>query len=185
MLLTVYLTQDNHTLHPHILSLLPLSAQELPFPPMMRTDSDCQKFEVLGNVTLNNEQSVAVTSNSGLKTINIDDFSALYIKHQSVAFPTNSLVAICGVSGSGKSTFVNHCLIPWLTSNAKELGIKRIDNLGQKNATRTVTSNVGSLLGINDKIAQLFVKKSGLGKGNFLINSSEGKCSLCGGSFLH
>lgn len=145
------------------------------------TDNDCQKFEVLGSVASNNEQAVMVTPNSGLKTIKIDDFSALYIKHQSVAFPTNSLVVICGVSGSGKSTFVNHCLIPWLTSNAKELGIKRIDNLGQKNATRTVTSNVGSLLGINDKIAQLFVKESGLGKGNFLINSSEGKCSLCGG----
>ena len=50
-----------------------------------------------------------------------------------------------------------------------------------KNATRTAISNVGSLLGINDKIAQLYAKASGIRKGNFMINSNEGKCPVCGG----
>ena len=145
------------------------------------TENDYQKFGVLKDNTLSNVPAVTIGLNSKSKIIHIDDFSALYIKHQSVAFPTECLIAVCGVSGSGKSTFVNYCLIPYLTDNAKELGIKRIENLGQKNATRTVTSNVGSLLGINDKIAQLYTKISGLNKGNFMINSTEGKCPMCGG----
>lgn len=145
------------------------------------TDRDCKKFGVLSNITTNNESAVLIPSAPKSKTICMDDFSALYIKHQSVAFPINNLIAVCGVSGSGKSTFVNHCLIPYLNDNGKELGIKHIENLGQKNAARTVASNVGSLLGINDKIAQLYAKESGLGKGNFMINSTEGKCQVCGG----
>lgn len=145
------------------------------------TDKDCKKFGVLSNITANNEPAVIIPVDSKSKTIRMDDFSALYIKHQSVAFPMNNLIAICGVSGSGKSTFVNRCLVPYLNDNGKKLGIKHIENLGQKNATRTVKSNVGSLLGINDKIAQLYAKASGLGKGNFMINSNEGKCPVCGG----
>ena len=145
------------------------------------SDRNYKKFSILSNITTNNEPAVIISSDFKSKTIHMEDFSALYIKHQSVAFPMNNLIVICGVSGSGKSTFVNHCLIPYLSANGKKLGIKHIENLGQKNAARTVTSNVGSLLEINDKIAQLYAKTSGLGQGNFMINSSEGKCPVCGG----
>lgn len=145
------------------------------------TDTDCKKFDVLSNITTNNNPAVIIPPDSKTKIIRMDDFSALYIKHQSVAFPMNNLIAVCGVSGSGKSTFVNHCLMPYLNDNGKKLGIKHIENLGQKNATRTAISNVGSLLGINDKIAQLYAKASGIRKGNFMINSNEGKCPVCGG----
>ena len=145
------------------------------------TEDNCHKFGVLKNDSSSNMLTVAISPNSKSKIIHIDDVSALYIKHQSVAFPTECLIAVCGVSGSGKSTFINYCLIPYLTDNMKELGIKRVENLGQKNATRTVTSNVGSLLGINDKIARLYSKTSGLNTGNFMINSIEGKCPMCGG----
>ena len=135
----------------------------------------------MSNITTNNNPAVIIPPDSKTKIIRMDDFSALYIKHQSVAFPMNNLIAVCGVSGSGKSTFVNHCLMPYLNDNGKKLGIKHIENLGQKNATRTAISNVGSLLGINDKIAQLYAKASGIRKGNFMINSNEGKCPVCGG----
>lgn len=148
------------------------------------TENDCKKFGVLRNSASTNAPVIKLTSNSNSQTIHIDDFSALYIKHQSVSFPTNSLIAVCGVSGSGKSTFVNYCLIPYLNDNAKTLGIKHIDNFGQKNATRSATSNVGSLLGINEKIAQLYAKASGLSKGNFMINTTEGKCPVCNGKGL-
>lgn len=113
--------------------------------------------------------------------IRMNDFSALYINHQSVELPTNSLITVCGVSGSGKSTFVNYCLIPFLRNNTEELKINRIENLGQKNAAKTSMSNVGSLLGINEKIADLFKAQSGIDRRNFMINSAEGKCPMCMG----
>lgn len=120
------------------------------------------------------------------KIINIQDFSAIYIHNQSVSFPINSMISICGVSGSGKSTFVRCCLIPYILKHAKELGIKKVDNLSQKNVARTTASNVGSILGINDKIAQLFAKSaevnSRYNKSCFMINSVEGKCPICEGT---
>ena len=140
---------------------------------------DSKNFGVLSKTNIEPQINTNLCAENQI--IHINDFSALYIKHQSVAFPTNSLIAVCGVSGSGKSTFVNYCLIPYLTDNAIALGIKRIENLGQKNATRTSTSNVGSLLGVNDKIAQLFAKASDLSKRDFMLNATEGKCPVCNG----
>lgn len=123
------------------------------------------------------------TSTVTSKNICMKDFSALYIKHQSVSFPMNSLVAICGVSGSGKSTFIRSCLIPYLEENKENLQITQIENLGQKNASRSTASNVGSLLNLNVPIAKAFEKQSGLSYRHFLLGSTstDGKCPECGG----
>lgn len=143
------------------------------------TNNDHKKFGILRKTSYASQINTNPCAEN--KMIHIHDFSALYIKHQSVAFPKDSLIAVCGVSGSGKSTFVNYCLIPYLSSNSAALGIKRIENLGQKNATRTSTSNVGSLLGVNDRVSQLFAKTSGLNKRDFMLNAAEGKCPVCNG----
>ena len=146
---------------------------------LLKDISGCENFEVLSKPDTNKYKNKDKLIQN--RFIQIDDFSSLYIKHQSVSFPTNRLITICGVSGSGKSTFINFCLIPYITQNLMTLGINKVENLGQKNATRTSTSNVGSLLGINDKIAQLFAKASGFNKRNFMLNANEGKCTECNG----
>lgn len=122
-----------------------------------------------------------VLNNQETSWINMNDFSALYIKHQSVHIPQNSLVSICGVSGSGKTTFVNQCFSPYILQNAKKLSITKIENLGQKNSVRSTVSNVGSLLNINEKVAQLFAGHTSFSKSCFMVNSQEGKCPMCRG----
>ena len=70
------------------------------------TNNDHKKFGILRKTSYASQINTNPCAEN--KMIHIHDFSALYIKHQSVAFPKDSLIAVCGVSGSGKSTFVNY-----------------------------------------------------------------------------
>ena len=122
--------------------------------------------------------TVASPSNSVIK---LNNFSANTIVKQSVQFPLNAIVSVCGVSGSGKSTFVRECLIPMLSENSKRYGINKIENLGQSNSIRSSASSVGSLLGVNDEIAKIFAGTSDMEKSCFMLHSKNGKCLLCEG----
>jgi excinuclease ABC subunit A len=115
------------------------------------------------------------------RMIKLADFSANTIKHQSAEFPYNAITAVCGVSGSGKSTFVRECLIPILSKDTKKYRINKIENLGQNNSIRSSISTVGSLLGINEEIAKMFFDVSGMEKSCFMQHSKMGKCSYCEG----
>lgn len=116
------------------------------------------------------------------KMIVFENISANNIHNQTVQMPLYKLIAICGVSGSGKSSFVNKVLIPKIKEDPKAFKVKGIENLGQKNGVKSTVSNVGSLLDINDKIAKLFVGiQKELNQSCFMINSKEGKCPICEG----
>lgn len=107
--------------------------------------------------------------------LNFEHLCINNLKDISVSLPLKNLICICGVSGSGKSTFVNSALLPRL----KQESIL-VENLGQRNSIRSIVSNVGSILNLSDKIANIFYKlNTKIDKSSYLLNSKKGKCSSC------
>lgn len=105
------------------------------------------------------------------------------LKNVSVMFPRNSFTAVCGVSGSGKSTFIKQAVYKVIRRNPQKYGFKQIDYLGQENKVTNKRSTLASLIQIGEHIAKLYEKASNgkLKKNNFLLGSIEGKCPNCNG----
>lgn len=105
------------------------------------------------------------------------------LKNVSVRFPKNSFTVVCGVSGSGKSTFVRRAVLASVESNPISYGFDDVEYLGQENKVTTSISTVLSLTKMGDYIAKLYEKSSGsrLKKNCFMLGSLDGKCRFCGG----
>lgn len=105
------------------------------------------------------------------------------LKNVSVKFPRNSFTTVCGVSGSGKSTFIKQAVYNVIRRNPQKYGFKQIDYLGQENKAVNKRSTLASLIQVGEHIAKLYEKASNktIKKNNFLIGSVEGKCPNCNG----
>lgn len=104
------------------------------------------------------------------------------LKNISVKFPKEAFTTICGISGSGKSTFIKNAVIPSIEKNPQEYGFEKLIYLSQEGKVATTLSNVATLLDISTYIAQLYEKKSKIKKSSFLLSSKDGKCKYCGGT---
>ncbi|MBM0636789.1 excinuclease ABC subunit UvrA [Campylobacter sp. VicNov18] len=131
-----------------------------------------------------------------LKNININN-----IKNLNVKFPLQNLVAITGVSGSGKSSLILQTLLPFAqeelnrTKKVKKLGgvqiqgLEKLDKviyLDQSPIGRTPRSNPATYTGAMDEIRNLFAatkeaKMRGYKAGRFSFNVKGGRCEKCSG----
>lgn len=122
------------------------------------------------------------------------------LKKINVDIPLGLFVCVTGVSGSGKSSLINHILYKYL---AKELnrakfkkgkvasitGIENLDkviNIDQSPIGRTPRSNPATYTGLFDLIRDLFAetpeaKMRGFKKGRFSFNVKGGRCEACSG----
>ncbi|HEX2583310.1 MAG TPA: excinuclease ABC subunit UvrA, partial [Chlamydiales bacterium] len=122
------------------------------------------------------------------------------LKNIDVKVPLGGLVAVAGVSGSGKSSLISDILVPALVNRLhqgklavgahKEIrGLEELDKVIAVDQTpigRTPRSNAATYIKLFDDIRDLFAelpeaKLRGFTTGHFSFNVKEGSCSYCSG----
>ncbi|MBO8436614.1 MAG: excinuclease ABC subunit UvrA, partial [Spirochaetes bacterium] len=134
------------------------------------------------------------------KKISITGCSKNNLKSISVDIPLGELVVITGVSGSGKSTFLNEILLPavqrrlqkksdtydgYQTLNGTEY-IDKVISIDQSPIGRTPRSNPATYVDLFTPIRELFsqmpeAKARGYSAGRFSFNVPGGRCENCSG----
>ncbi|MCU0519297.1 MAG: ATP-binding cassette domain-containing protein [Anaerolineae bacterium] len=104
-----------------------------------------------------------------------------------VGIPLERLTVISGVSGSGKSTFVEDVLAASLLGNAP-VGCDRIEGpplkavmVDQSPIGRNPRSNPATYTKLSDIVRDLFAEATGLSASHFSFNRPEGACPACQG----
>ncbi len=122
------------------------------------------------------------------------------LKNLNASIPLETLVAVTGVSGSGKSSLIMQTLVPVLESyfnrgyavgahltnlqGAEQL--KSVVSVDQKPIGRTSRSNPATYIGIFNDIRSIFAglpesKAKGYEMGHFSFNVAGGRCEECKG----
>ncbi len=122
------------------------------------------------------------------------------LKNIDVKVPVGVITAVTGVSGSGKSSFVNEIVYPLLANThngakhklgnyEKAVGVDYFDKviaIDQSPIGRTPRSNPATYTGVFNAIRELFAatpdaKERGYKAGRFSFNISGGRCEHCFG----
>ncbi|MBU3916301.1 excinuclease ABC subunit UvrA, partial [bacterium] len=133
-------------------------------------------------------------------SIRIEKAAVNNLKNINVEFPLGTLSCVTGVSGSGKSSLVNECLLKGVQKElgnsrilpgkySKILGTEKIDkiiNIDQSPIGRTSRSNPATYTGFFDGIRKIFsvlpeAKIRGYTQGRFSFNVKGGRCEACQG----
>lgn len=166
-------------------------------------DIEKSKASITGGF-LSKRKAIAIPNNRRQchqsDSVNIHGAKHNNLKNIDVGFPLHTFVCVTGVSGSGKSSLVNHSLLETAKSVlkserytkkycAKVTGLKHIDRIievDQSPIGRTPRSNPATYTGIFDGIRNLFTKTReakirGYLPGRFSFNVKGGRCESCQG----
>jgi len=114
-------------------------------------------------------------------TISFTDISCNNLKNVSVEIPYNAFTVVCGISGSGKSSFIK-TVFNNVQQNLAEYGFRDVFYLKQRGIQTSKNTNVGGLLKIMDPIAGFYEKQTGINKKYFLPFTKIGMCQHCKGT---
>lgn len=137
------------------------------------------------------------------KKLGIKGCAVNNLKHVDFTIPLGTFTCVTGVSGSGKSSFVNEILYKRLAAELngaktragkhdKMTGISYLDkiiNIDQSPIGRTPRSNPATYTGVFNDIRDLFAKTAdakahGYGASRFSFNVKGGRCEACAGDGL-
>jgi excinuclease ABC subunit A len=138
-----------------------------------------------------NKQNLKCDLQDGIK---IKGAFANNLKNIDVEIPRGGIIAVTGVSGSGKSSLVFDVLADSLSRNrpvkCKEIRgmdkFEKITGIDHSPIGRSPLSNPATYCGVFDRIRELFskteqAKRMGFKKGYFSFNSKGGRCETCRG----
>lgn len=168
------------------------------------TPADILKSDSLTAAYLNGRKGIEIPKKrrkgNGHK-LSIIKASGHNLKDVSVDFPLGKLIAVTGVSGSGKSSLITETLYPILNHHffrakkhplpyEKINGLKDIDKvieIDQAPIGRTPRSNPSTYTGVFSDIRNLYVqlpeaKIRGYKPGRFSFNVKGGRCETCQGA---
>lgn len=162
-----------------------------------------QNKQSLTAAYLNGKKSIAIPKKRRAlekESIQIIGASHHNLKKINVTFPLGVMIAITGVSGSGKSSLITDTLFPALANHlhhaqqpvgqyVKMAGMELIDKviaIDQTPIGRTPRSNPATYIKIFDDIRSLFSKlpdsvAKGFQPGRFSFNVQDGTCGHCHG----
>ncbi len=137
------------------------------------------------------------------KTLTFTDCAVNNLKNQTFSIPLGTFTCVTGVSGSGKSSFVNEIMHKKLAADLNRaktkpgafgevFGMEHLDKviaIDQSPIGRTPRSNPATYTGLFNDIRSLFAqtqdaKMRGYGPGRFSFNVKGGRCEACSGDGL-
>ena len=134
-----------------------------------------------------------------LGTISLETGEIHTVKPLAVQFPKGRLIAVTGVSGSGKTTMILESLIPGLEAqiHGKTLpehvktitaeGIRQVKLIDATPIGINVRSTVATYADVHDELRKVYArsgdaKKRGLKAGDFSYNTGKLRCPVCDGT---
>lgn len=141
--------------------------------------------------------------NGNGKMLTFTDCEVNNLRKQTFTIPLGTLTCVTGVSGSGKSSFVNEILYKKLAADLNRaktrpgkfgevIGLENLDkviDIDQSPIGRTPRSNPATYTGLFNDIRSLFAqtqdaKMRAYGPGRFSFNVKGGRCEACTGDGL-
>jgi excinuclease ABC subunit A len=126
------------------------------------------------------------------------------LKNLAVSFPLGRFICLTGVSGSGKSSLLRHCLLPALLLKLRnrsrrvekapcglavsgDASLRAVHEVDQSPIGRTARSVPATYAGFFDDIRRLYAQTPearlrGYAAGRFSFNSPQGRCPACLGA---
>ena len=152
-----------------------------------------------GETVIDVGKHIAAEQMFALGTIHLSTSEIHTVKPLEVDFPKGRLIAVTGVSGSGKTTMILESLIPALNAFIKEEklpehvcsvladGIRQVKLIDATPIGVNIRSTVATYADVHDELRKIYArtpdaKEKGYKAGDFSYNTGKLRCPICDGT---